>query len=485
MPGTMLVHVGVLETGVAVLRDGALERYWRELREDAEETPRVGDVILGRVQRVLPAMEAAFVDIGGARSGFLAARDARGRGAEGGRLREGETVLVQVAKEPLAGKGARLVTQLSLAGRHLVLVAPGAGISVSRRIEDEKERARLARLMDEVLAASDEARVPETGYILRTAAVGAEREALTQDAVRLARRWRALSAAREKAQPPALLNREPGLVERVLRDETAEVDRIVIDDAETAESARRYAESVAPELLSRIERYEGSEALFEAHGVEDAIGALDSSRVTLPSGGWITIEETEALTAIDVNSGRYIDAGSLEEASLTVDLEAADALARQLALRGIGGIVVVDFIRLSDERNFARLLASLREALARDRAPAEVSALAEFGLVAITRKRERDPLARRFSEACACCAGRGRHKTAAGVGLDILRRAERAASAAPGKKLVGFAAPEVAAWLELRGAAIAAALARRGAARWRVVSERERTRESFSVETES
>jgi ribonuclease G len=486
MPKDILIHVGVAEISVAVVSDGELERYWQEQTLDGpggDSEGRVGDVVLGRVRSVLPSMEAAFVDIGTSRSGFLSARDLGPRQRDnGGPLpREGDAVLVQIVKEPIADKGARLSGHIAIPGRYLVFVAEGSGISVSRRIEDEAERARLMSVMDDIARRTG----ANSGYIVRTAAIGATAAALQEDAARLFRIWRGIVAARDAAEPPATLHRDSGIVERALRDMAgANLRNVLIDDVETADAARAYAADAAPGLAARIEHYRGVSPLFEAFGIEDEIAALASARVRLPSGGWITIETTEALTAIDVNSGRHVAGGGFEDVSLAVNLEAAGQIARQLSLREIGGLMVVDFIHLSRAGDIECLMDELRAALARDRTPAEAAAMSEFGLVAITRKRERDPLGLRQSEPCAACDGHGRRRTAAAVALEILRRAERAAAAAPGKSITAFAASDVADWLLEHARAIAPGLTRRGATHWHVIAEPARARESFSLETE-
>ena len=490
MPKDLLIHTGVAETCIALISDGVLERYWQEQTIDDRAgggAGRVGDIVLGRVQRVLPSMEAAFVDIGSGRSGFLSARDVGSRIQQTASLparafaREGDSILVQIAKEPIGDKGARLTAKAALPGRYLVLVAEGSGIAVSRRIEDEAERSRLMSIMEGLAQGG-----AGTGYIVRTAAIGASAAALADDAARLMRTWRGILAARAKAEPPTMLFRELGLVERALRDEAdANLRAVLFDDARAADAARAYAAEAVPNLARRIEHHIGGPSLFEHFGIEDAIAALASPRVALPSGGWITIETTEAMTAIDVNSGKHVGGGNHEDLSLAVNLEAAEIVARQLSLRELGGLIVVDFIHLSRAENIASLTDVLRVALGRDRTPVEISPVSEFGLVAITRKRERGPLDARHTESCTCCNGHGRRRTAASIALEILRRAEHTAATAPGKAIVAFAAPEVAEWFHVHEDAIAPGLARRGAAQWRVIAEPDRVRESFTVETQS
>jgi ribonuclease G len=275
-----------------------------------------------------------------------------------------------------------------------------------------------------------------------------------------------------------------GPVERALRDEVdANVGRVLIDDRESVAVARAYAARAMPELRDRIHFHDSRTPLFEAWGIEDEIALLVQPRVPLLSGGWITIEATEALTAIDVNSGSYIEAGGLEETSLKVNLEAAEAIGRQLRLRGIGGLIVIDFIHLATEANIKRVLDALNLACSKGRVPSQILGMSEFGLVEMTRKRVRDPIATRLTEDCRRCDGHGRRKTVETVAVEMMRRVERAAAAAPGKEIVLRAAPVMVRWLEAHEDEIRSALTRRGVVRLRFESNNEQRRENFDVET--
>jgi len=512
MPRDVLINAGAGEVRVAVMEDGVLDQLWLERTLGFEEVPGrkrersaagsrsiVGDIILGRVQRVLPAMQAAFVNVGLDRAGFLAAREARPRTAifrddpytdEDRQLRisdfvrEGEEIMVQVVKDPIAEKGARLSANITIPGRLLILVANSPGVALSRRIEDETERARLTRIVQGFAEDKTDAFVGEAGYILRTAAIGASERELREDAARLCAVWGGIARERKGAASPATLHMDLGPVERALRDEVdTGVGRVLIDDRDSVAVARAYAARAMPELRDRIHFHDSSTPLFEAWGIEDEIALLVQPRVPLLSGGWITIEATEALTAVDVNSGSYIEAGGLEETSLKVNLEAAEAIGRQLRLRGIGGLIVIDFIHLASEANIRRVLDALNLACAKGRVPSQILGMSEFGLVEMTRKRVRDPIATRLTEDCRRCDGHGRRKTVETVAVEMMRRVESAAAAAPGKEIVLRAAPVMVRWLVAHEDEIRSALSRRGVARIRFEPNTEQRRENFDVET--
>src|SRR5204863_8441159 len=258
---------------------------------------------------------------------------------------------------------------------------------------------------------------------------------------------------------------------------------VLIDDRDAAAAARVYASLAMPDMRDKIQFYEGSLPLYEAFGIEDEIATLSQPRVALPSGGWITIEATEALTAIDVDSGRYIRSGGLEETSLKINLEAAEAIGRQLRLRVIGGLIDIDFIHLGEAANIQRVLDALNGACAKGRVPSQILGMSEFGLVEMTRKRVRDPLAKRLTEDCRRCDGHGRRKTVETVAVEMMRRVERAAAVAPGKEIVLRAAPVMVRWLAAHEDEIRSALTRRGVARLRFEANTEQRRENFDVET--
>jgi ribonuclease G len=510
MAKDVLVNAGAGEIRVAVLDDGVLDQLWLERTIGAEDGARrhtgngsqrnlVGDIVLARVQRVLPAMQAAFVNIGLDRAGFLAAREARPRTAIfrddpytdedrklqiGEFVREGDEILVQVVKDPIGEKGARLSANITIPGRLLILVANSPGVALSRRIEDETERARLTSIVERFVGHETGGLASGTGYIVRTAAVGLGETELREDALRLSSVWREIAEKRLSAKSPTTLYSDLGPIERALRDEVdGTIRRIIIDDREGVATARAYAVRAMSGMTGLIEFYDGRKPLFEHYGIEDEIDSLSSPRVALPSGGWITIEATEALTAIDINSGSYIEAVGLEETSLKVNLEAAEAIGRQLRLRGIGGLIVIDFIHLGEAENIARLLDALKAATAKGRVPSQILGMSEFGLVEMTRKRIRDPLAKRITEDCRRCDGHGRRKTVETVAVEVLRRVERAAAAAPGKPITVRAAPVMVRWLEAHSGEIRSSLLRRGVSQLCFEATTEQRREIFNVET--
>ena len=392
MPKDLLIHRKGGEIEVAIVENGVLVRFWREAGAGA--APRIGDVVLGRVTQVVPGINAAFVDIGAPRAAFLAARDAVPRREEnagnpriGECVHEGEAISVQIVKEPLGEKGARVSRRIFFAGRLLVLVPEGAEISVSRRIEDKDERARLAAIVSGLAEQG-------AGYIVRTGAEGASEAELRADATQLIHASREALRKRAAASAPETLHRELSPALRILRDETAGVDHIVLDDGEAVASARAYAGRAAPHLADKIAHHAGSAPLFESFGIAGEIAALGLGRVPLASGAWITIEETEALTAIDVNSGKYRAAGGQDAMALAVNREAAAAIGRQIVLRGLGGLIVIDFIDMIPAEKLGSVTQVLRGELAKDKAPVQIAMVPEFGLVALTRKRVRNSAAR-------------------------------------------------------------------------------------------
>ncbi len=463
MAHEVLINVGAGETRVAVVGDGRLEEIHIERTAglpEGEGGGRAGhsvlsNIVLGRVQRVLPAMQAAFVDIGLERAGFLGAKEARCLadlpGFDAGLppitdcVREGEAILCQVIKDPIGDKGARLSANVTIPGRLLILVPNQRGVALSRRIDDEAERERLNRIVSGFDGLENT--VANAGYIVRTVAVGAGEAELREDAERLATAWAELEGKRRTARVPSTLFCDLDPVQRALRDcVDLETDTVVIDDAAALEDARAYCAEAMPEVLPKLRLHEGSD-LFEAKGVEAELEALLQPRVALSSGGWITIEGTEALVAIDVNSGSFTASSGLEETSFRINQDAAAEIGRQLRLRAIGGLVVIDFIHLSDAENVARVLQTLALSLGRDRTPTQISAMSEFGLVELTRKRVRDPISKFLTEPVRGLLSGGRMKTVATVANEFMRRIEAEARVNPGRTMNCTAHPDVAAWI--------------------------------------
>ncbi len=430
MSEEILVNVTPQETRVAVVENGVLQ----ELHiERSRSRGIVGNVYKGRVARTLPGMQAAFVDIGLDRAAFLHAADVRCNGeAEGAvgeqvpihaRLHDGDEIVVQVTRDPLGSKGARLSMSLTLPARYLVYMPMTRHIGISQKIEDEAERQRLREL---IRAATENG--AEGGYILRTVAETASEEELRNDVRYLRRLWTSLQERMDSASAPALLHADLPLALRALRDLVrANVEKLRFDSRETFQRACEFAGDFIPELGSRIEYYPGERPIFDLYSVEDEIRKALERKVLLKSGGHLVFDQTEAMTTIDVNTGAYVGRRTLEETLFKTNLEAAQAIARQLRLRNIGGIIIVDFIDMADAEHRRQVVRALEKALARDRAKAHIAEMSALGLVEITRKRTRESLERLLCEPCPTCEGRGTVKTAQTVCYEIFREILREA----------------------------------------------------------
>lgn len=482
----ILINVSVGEVRVAAVEDGLLQALSSTRLLGADEPGGVGligDIVLGRVVRVVPAVQAAFVEIGHERAGFLGARELRCLAEDpsidppiSAVLREGDKVLVQIVKEPIGDKGARLTANVTIPGRLSVFTPLQPGVGISRRIEDEAERSRLAAIGERLFATGE----LKGGCILRTAAVGADEEELFEDLIRLEEEWGEISAARKSAKVPTTLRRDLGPIERALRDMVSDDTRtILIDDAKSAARARAYCREAMPDMENRVILFEGPGTLFA--DLEADIEGLVRPRVPLPCGGWITVEGTEALTAVDVNSGSFTHSTAVEDTGAIVNVEAAREIGRQIRLRGIGGLIVIDFIHMKEAEHVDSVLVELAESLARDGVPVNIGPVTTFGLVEVTRKRVRGPLVSQWSEDCSTCAGLGRLRRADVVAMDVLRRIEETAKAAPGQAIVVRAAREVIVWLEAQGALDA--LAGNGIGRVSLEADSGFARERFEVGT--
>ena len=410
----------------------------------------VGNVYLGRVERILDGMDAAFVDIGIGKSGFLGLDGARiddpgprnARDRIGDYIVEGAAVRVQVAKDALDRKGAQLTRRLAVAGRHLVYTPTQQRIAVSRQIADAEERARLEALVGDAAEAGD-------GFIVRTASEGAHGAELADDAAYLRRLWSEIDARSAAASPPALVHEEPPPLLRLFRDRVGTTtDEIVIDSPGGFAAARDYCGRFMPRLKDRLRLHSGPEHVFAAAGVEEEIERALRPHVGLPSGGELVIEATEALTAIDVNSGRFTGGGRLEDTAFRTNLEAAEEAARQLRLRNIGGLILIDFIHMNDETNWKRVLDTLRGALAGDRGNVRLIGRTAAGLVEITRRRKRESLQRMLTEPCAPCSGGGRVSTPHSGALAVMRALKREARNSKPGPIVVTAASDVVDMLE-------------------------------------
>ena len=400
----MLVHADPRGTQIGVLEEGEIVEHYVTRSHDRSI---VGNVYLGRVQNVLPGMEASFVDVGEARNGVLYAGEVGIAGDEGDEvprietvLKPGQSILVQVTKDPMRSKGARLTALVSIAGRHLVLVPNADSIGVSRRLPD-RERARLRDIANALKPAGH-------GLIVRTAAEGASRSDIERDLERLIHVWDEISSKAARSKAPSLIYEEPELELRVIRDLfNRDIARCVVDDRELESVLRAYIRQTTPDLDHRLELYEGQLPIFEEHRVLEQIRKSLDRRVWLPSGGHIVIDRTEAMTVIDVNTGKFVGKKTLEETVFKTNMEAAVEVARQLRLRDIGGIIVVDFIDMEILENRDEVIKSFRKELERDRTRTQVFDISQLGLVQMTRKNVSTGIVEAFSDPCPHCEGRG------------------------------------------------------------------------------
>jgi ribonuclease G len=440
----ILVNVTPQETRVAVLSSGQVQEL---VVERAASRGLVGNIYMGRVARVLPGMQSAFIDAGLERAAFLHVADIRGERKSNGDaarpiekiLAEGQPLLVQVLKDPIGTKGARLTTQISIAGRLLVHLPQDPHIGISQRIEDEAGRALLREKLKELLPADEKG-----GFILRTLAEGASEQDLGADVAYLRALWSDVQARAAGAQPPRLVYQDLSLAQRVLRDMvSADTAVVKVDSRENYRNLVEFAGAYMPQLRGRLEHYTGERPLFELYNVEQEIEKALARRVDLKSGGTLIIDQTEAMTTIDVNTGGFVGQRNFDDTVFKTNLEAAQAIARQLRLRNLGGIVVVDFIDMESMDHRAAVLEQFRRALARDRTRMTVSGFTALGLVEMTRKRTRESLSHVLCEPCPTCEGRGEVKTARTVCYEILREILREARAFNPREFRVLASPQV------------------------------------------
>ncbi|MEK6607073.1 MAG: Rne/Rng family ribonuclease [Myxococcota bacterium] len=460
MPSRLLViNADGPETRVALVEGGILAELYVE-RHSGRGI--VGNVYKGRVRRVLPGLQAAFVDIGADKDGYLHASDVRGGADDMSKLlvdeeegreeederparapiqelvREGQEVLVQVTKEPLGTKGSRLTTYITLPGRHLVFMPTVEHTGISRRIASDKERRRLRDILESK-------RPPGTGFVVRTVAEGVPAEVLHDDIDYLVRLWNQKVAKAETMKAPACVYWDLDLALRALRDlVTTDVEKIIVDSRVEHERMLKFAATFMPHQNWRIDHYDGSEPIFDAYGIEDEIGRALQRKVWLKSGGYLLIDQLEAFTAIDVNTGKFVGKRNLEDTITKTNLEAVKEVVDQIRLRNLGGIVVIDFIDMDRRENRAKVSRALDEALRADRAKVNVLKISEFGLVEMTRKRVRESLGRSLTEACPYCEGRGTVRSKLTVCNDALRDIRRRADTLTGDTIVILAHPEVA-----------------------------------------
>lgn len=428
MNAEILMNVTPTETRVAVVENGVVQEIFIER---TNHRGLVGNIYKGKVVRVLPGMQAAFVDIGLERAAFIHAAEI-GNGDSSTPIsqlvHEGQSLVVQVTKDPIGTKGARLTTQLAIPSRYLVYMPGADHVGVSQRIEEEGERERLKQLVNECMAA--EGLTGEAGFILRTAAEGVGTDEILADTRYLRRLWRKLEERIRDNKKPSLIYDELPLSLRTLRDYARpEVSKIFIDSRETFGKIEQFVQQYVPEVADRIGYYPGPRPLFELYSVEDEIQRALERKVPLKSGGYLVIDQTEAMTTIDVNTGGFVGRRNLEETIFKTNLEAATAIGRQLRLRNLGGIIILDFIDMIDPEHQRQVLRMLEKVLEKDHAKTKISGVSELGLVEMTRKRTRESLEQMLMEPCPHCDGRGSVKTAETICYEIFReilREERA-----------------------------------------------------------
>ncbi|MBI3814662.1 MAG: Rne/Rng family ribonuclease [Nitrospinae bacterium] len=499
MGSEIIVNTNTRETRIALLENGIISELYVERIKDEGI---VGNVYKGRVVKVLPGMQVSFVNIGLGKSGFLYVSDinppdrieeyekltageakpiedesppqahhAHPEPAEGQQsqntvtsmngeglsetgeedfmkhppqqlpieelLQEGQEILVQVSKDPIGNKGARITSYISLPGRYLVFMPSVDHVGISRRIEDEAERKRLKKLLLEL-------KPPGAGFIVRTASEGKDREEFTADIEFLTKLWNDIKQKAEKASAPVLIHQDLNLIYRVIRDLfTKDVDKMIIDSQGEYENCIRFVDSYMPALKPRIELYSGKDPIFDAYGIEIEIERALGRKIWLKSGGYIIIEQTEALTAVDVNTGKFVGKKNPEETILKTNLEAVKEIVYQLRLRNIGGIIIIDFIDMEKEDSKEKVFHALEQALKSDRSRTKIIEISEFGLVEMTRKRVRDSLSRTLCQTCPYCEGRGGIKSPTTVCYEIFREVQRVINASPVKKKILINVPPV------------------------------------------
>jgi len=427
----ILINVTPSEVRAALLENGVLQEVYVER---AARRGLISNIYKGRVSRVLPGMQAAFVDIGLERTAFLHASDISPN--EGRTVteddppdirdltREGGEILVQVVKDPLGKKGARLTTFITLPARHLVLMPKSNGVGISARIEDESERERLRGLVEQLLVEHELG----CGAIVRTVAEGAEQQTLRDDLKYLMRLWGVVQQRCSKKPVKTLIHEDLSLPQRVLRDMvTSSVAQILVDSEADFDQMSEFAATFLPEVTPKLEHYQRRRPIFDLHGIEDEIQKALERSISLKSGGYVIFDQTEAMTTVDVNTGGYVGHRNLEETIYRTNLEAAVAIARQLRLRNLGGIIIIDFIDMEEEEHRESVLRVLEESMARDHARHQITPVSPLGLVEMTRKRTRESLQHILCEDCPSCVGRGFIMTAETVCFEVFREVIRQA----------------------------------------------------------
>ena len=447
MKAELLVNVTPAETRVALIENGCLQELHIE-----REAKRgiVGNIYKGKVGRILPGMQAAFIDIGLEKAAFLHAADiiphtecvAENEKQQFQRsisdlVRQGQDIVVQVVKDPIGTKGARLTTDITLPSRYLVFMPGVAHVGVSQRIESEQERTRLKKI---ITKQCDDL----GGFIIRTAAEGISEQELSQDAAFLKRLWRKILERKTKNKSKSLLYGELSLTHRILRDLVGtEPELIRIDSRISLEALKEFTEEFVPELSDKIELYTGDKPIFDLYDTENEIQRSLDRKVTLKSGCYLIIDQTEALTTIDINTGGFVGHRSLEETIFNTNIEATHAIARQLRLRNLGGIIIIDFIDMQSSEHRQRVLQSLEQALVKDRIKSCVNGFTQLGLVEMTRKRTRESIEHVLCTQCPTCLGRGSVKTVETMCYEILREITRVNRAYDADNFVVYVSPAV------------------------------------------
>lgn len=438
MSDEILVNVGPTETRDALIENGVLQEVYIER---AQNKGYVGNIYKGKVVRVLPGMQAAFVDIGQERAGFIHVADLSPKDEDGletrltesadirNFLREGQELLVQVIKDPISTKGARLTSHLSVSARYLVYMPYTNHLGISARIEDEDERERLKSAVTELAEEyKDEYKVG--GFIVRTAAEGAGADEFRADIPFVFRVWSDVEKAIKNSKAPSMIYEDMPLYMRTIRDlMRPNIEKVRIDSREAFQRMKSFAKHYAPEIGDKLEHYPGERPIFDLYGVEDELQKALEIKVNLKSGGSLLIEQTEAMSTVDVNTGAFVGHRNLEETIFKTNLEAAAAIARQLRLRNIGGIIILDFIDMADKEHQRQVLRALEKNLERDRVKTSITGVSELGLVEMTRKRTRESLTQMLCEPCSVCNGRGKLKSAETVCYQIFREILREARA--------------------------------------------------------
>ncbi len=460
--GLLVVNADGPETRVALVESGLLAELYIERKR---ERGIAGNVYKGRVERVLPGMQAAFLNIGLEKSAYIHVSDVRGTpddlkrlvtgdsrnddqedepnaGANGARiedlLKEGQEIVVQVTKEPISTKGARTTRYISLPGRHLVFMPTVDHIGISRRISSDKERRRLRDIVEQM-------RPPGSGFIVRTVAEGVPEKDLRADMAFLIKMWNEVVTKIGNARCPSLIYNDLDLLLRTVRDLfTADVEKLIIDTRTEYDRIKKFISTFMPDFIGLIELYDGPDPIFDGYGIEIEIDRALERKVWLKSGGYLIVDEMEALTAVDVNTGRFVGKKSLEDTITQTNLEAAREVAEQLRIRSIGGMIVVDFIDMDRASNRDKVMRSFNDFLKRDRNKATVTRISELGLVEMTRKRTRESLLHNLTEPCANCEGKGYTKSRRTIAYELMRELRRLGGLIEGDTVIAEVHPDVA-----------------------------------------